>query len=414
MARKRPIDERVVRLKSGEYLHEREYVPRGRFASRGMYDTASMRRTKFVTVKPPGRPDVRLVVGCLPADTTRTVCRRTTVQKSARTVSPRQASALKKSGVRAIRKNPAEQALTAAWLTNPRKRSRKPTHAEGLPEAHGPKPVDVVWYGRGLGGVRNPRSYITLWAASTKGLKFIKDLAKRWPLEQVDIGSLFYLVPIALGPASRAEMMYRSVSFHRVPLAAEQGLGRERNPQLMVVGNPGRRKANPSLMVISNPSKRKSTKKRSRKAPLPNSPSAKLAGKAYKRFHFTRPAKTSTGWVPDGWPKTYVTIGQCLRLDVKGANGKKVVRNFSGANAPRLCTTAGMKDVYLFGNLKGIPSGTALRVDYRVPSHSKRRKWASDWTHDHDSRPRLTAHSSGKAVRISGKKLKVTPRGIEG
>jgi len=174
--------------------------------------------------------------------------------------------------------------------------------------------------------------------------------------------------------------------------------------------NPRRRKKNPQLMVVSNPRKKRS----SGKAPSESSRAAKLTQQAYKRFHFTKPVKSDTGWVPDGWPKTYMTIGTCLKLVVQGANGKKVTRNWSGRSGPRLCTTSAMKDVFLFGNLKGIPSGTAVQVDYRVPAHSKRRKWAPDWTHDHNTRPRLTAHKSGKAIRISGRGLKVTPRGIEG
>jgi hypothetical protein len=171
----------------------------------------------------------------------------------------------------------------------------------------------------------------------------------------------------------------------------------------MVVANPCDAKANPQLMVVTNPGA----------IPGVGSRTVKKAQKAYKRFHMTKPSQMLEGWVPTGWPKAYITIGECLRFDVMGKDGKKVKRSFKAGKRPALCTTPECKDVFLFGDLSGIPSGQALRVDYRVPKHSGRSKWARDWTHDHDSKPKVTAHPSGKAIKISGKKLKVTPRGIE-
>lgn len=219
---------------------------------------------------------------------------------------------------------------------------------------------------------------------------------------------------ITYWPTFSAARTYAKSHGHPTDRIIEYGLGwaiqlRKSGPYVSMATrqSPAKRgaaKRNPQLMVVSNPTAVKGVTKHA----------AKRAEKAYRRFHFTKPARMEEREIPSGWPKTYVIIGTCLRFVVKPKNGRQVARNYSGKNAPVVCTTAEMKDVYIFGDLKGVPSGTARQVDYRVPKTSKRRKWATDWTHDHDTGPKVTVHRSGTALKISGRGLKVTPRGIEG
>lgn len=159
---------------------------------------------------------------------------------------------------------------------------------------------------------------------------------------------------------------------------------------------------NPSLMILSNPKGDNGSKE------------AKLAEKAYKRFHFTTPKKEQKRKVPDGWPRRYVVLGSVDSFEVQDGGGKKVKRSYAGKR-PVLATSSEMKDVFIFGDRSlGIPSGVAVRIDYSVPPHSGRNKWARRWWHPHDSHPAVRVHNSGKAVRISGSGLSVTPRGIVG
>jgi len=159
---------------------------------------------------------------------------------------------------------------------------------------------------------------------------------------------------------------------------------------------------NPQLMIVTNP------------ASLNKYPSRSigLAGKAYKRFHFTRPAGLNEVNIPTGWPKVYMAIGECERFDVKTPKGI-ISRRFTGKR-PVLATTSAMKNLYIFGKKLGIPAGRASRVDYRVPPHSGRTKWARRWWHPHKTHPSVLPHRGGGAVRVSGSGLKITPRGIEG
>ncbi len=174
-------------------------------------------------------------------------------------------------------------------------------------------------------------------------------------------------------------------------------------------------------MLLMNPRRRAKVVRRARVAKRTQSAKSApktiaLTERAYKRFHFTAPKNREKRQVPDGWPACYVTIGSCERFDVKDASGKTVKRNFMGENPmPKLATTKDMKDVYIFGHRPlGIPAGTALRVDYRVPPHSGRNKWARRWWHPHESHPSVTVDRTGTAVRIRGSGLSVTPRGIVG
>lgn len=156
---------------------------------------------------------------------------------------------------------------------------------------------------------------------------------------------------------------------------------------------------NPMLMVISNP--------------VPSPAEIEKAEKEYEKFHYNAPAEALEAEVPSGWPQVYIVIGDLLRMDVD--TGGRVVKREFGGRLPKLCTTAERRQLFIFGaSALGIPSGRGMRVDYRVPKDSGRRKWSQDWTHPHDSKPRVTAHPSGRAVRIRGSKLKVTERGIEG
>lgn len=159
---------------------------------------------------------------------------------------------------------------------------------------------------------------------------------------------------------------------------------------------------NPQLMIVTNP------------ASLNKYPSRSigLAGKAYKRFHFTRPAGLNEVNIPTGWPKVYMAIGECERFDVKTPKGI-ISRRFTGKR-PVLATTSAMKNLYIFGKRLGIPAGRASRVDYRVPPHSGRTKWARRWWHPHKTHPSVRPHRGGGAVKVSGSGLKITPRGIEG
>ena len=173
--------------------------------------------------------------------------------------------------------------------------------------------------------------------------------------------------------------------------------------------NPKRRtNKNPTLMILSNPRKKSAVKK----ADL--SQEVRLAKKAYKSFHFGDPKKEETRKVPDGWPKVYVVLGVVDSFEVRNGAGK--VKKVYGSKKPILACTKDRKDVFIFskaGKL-GIPSGVAVRVDYTVPPHSGRNKWSKSWYHPHDSGPKVNPHSSGKAVRISGPGLSVSPRGIIG
>lgn len=169
-------------------------------------------------------------------------------------------------------------------------------------------------------------------------------------------------------------------------------------------------KANPSLMILSNPRRNKLE----RAAPKDLSNEVRLAQKAYKSFHFKDSQKHQKRKVPDGWPKVYVVLGDVDAFEVKGSTGK--VKRRYGARKPVLACTKDRKDVFIFsrsGKL-GLPSGTAVRVDYSVPNHSGRLKWAKSWYHPHDSNPKVRVHKNGTALRISGPGLSVTPRGIIG
>lgn len=165
--------------------------------------------------------------------------------------------------------------------------------------------------------------------------------------------------------------------------------------------------ANPQLMIISNPLN---------PCPRPNRCNeVRKAEKAYKRFHFSNPPMQYEQSVPRGWPGVYVVIGECERFDVETSKGKKVSKKYKGKNKPVLATTSSLKDIFIFSDKKlGIPEGSAIRVDYKVPRHSGRTQWSRRWYHPHDTHPSVRTHSSGKAVRVSGPGLSVTPRGIEG
>ncbi len=172
---------------------------------------------------------------------------------------------------------------------------------------------------------------------------------------------------------------------------------------------------NPMLLVVSNPV--------SGTALMPEGIRGKKLVKGYKRFHMSEPAEVLEMWRPNGWPQGYISIGECEMFRVKDKNGKMVTRRFKTGHRPYACMTAAGKDVYILPKANdnilmkkglGIPSGEAVRIDYMVPKHSGRVPWSRRWFHDHDTRPRVTVHKSGKAVRISGPGLKVTPRGIIG
>ena len=107
-------------------------------------------------------------------------------------------------------------------------------------------------------------------------------------------------------------------------------------------------------------------------------------------------------------------LGVCDAFEVKTAQGK--VKKVYSTNKPTLACTKDRKDVFIFSNggQLGIPSGTAVRVDYTVPPNSGRVKWSRAWYHPHDSAPAAKAHKCGRAVRITGPGLSVTPRGIIG
>lgn len=137
--------------------------------------------------------------------------------------------------------------------------------------------------------------------------------------------------------------------------------------------------------------------------------------RAYKRFHFTTPHEEFEGWIPNGWPKTYVVIGELERFDLQ-TNGEVISKRFT-KNRPILCTDGKMKKLFIFaknGTPLGIPGGMAVRVDYRVPAHSGRTRWARRWYHPHETGPQVRPHSSGKCIQVSGSGLSITPEGIVG
>lgn len=165
---------------------------------------------------------------------------------------------------------------------------------------------------------------------------------------------------------------------------------------------------NPALLVLSNPC-------HSRPAAAKRNPSNSIAKteNAYKKFHMTVPNTQSKAEVPDGWPTSYMTIGWATMFEGKGPDGRKYTRRYPTGRV-KLCTTGEMKDVFLFGPSLGILSGRAERVDYDVPAHSGRNKWAKKWWHPTDSHPAVIADKSGRAVKMHGPGLKVNVRGIIG
>jgi hypothetical protein len=168
---------------------------------------------------------------------------------------------------------------------------------------------------------------------------------------------------------------------------------------------------NTQLMVITNPCKRGVPVRKS----MRRNRQPALARRAYKRFHFTEPQGSYRRMVPDGWPKTYMVIGECEGIDVQGADGRALKKRWSSKNRPTLACTAAGGTLYLFGrNALGVRPGRATQIYYRVPKHSGRNKWARRWYHPHRSHPAVSVHRGGRAARISGPGLSVTPAGIEG
>lgn len=181
----------------------------------------------------------------------------------------------------------------------------------------------------------------------------------------------------------------------KVTGSAKKALGIEENPQLLIISNP-----------------KQNAKTRLNKSTTGNQ--VDRAAKAYKRFHFTTPATMEEVDVPNGYPRAMMVIGELDRFDVKSKSGRKVSRKFKNPK-PKLCTNPEMKDLFILGKKKlGVPDGIALRCDYSVPPHSGRNDWSRKWWHPHDTEPRVTTHTAGRSVRVSGPGLKVTPRGIEG
>lgn len=172
---------------------------------------------------------------------------------------------------------------------------------------------------------------------------------------------------------------------------------------------------NPGLLVVSNPT--------GVEAPGYSPRMVAKLGKTYKRFHFTNPSEAIEIWRPKNYPQGFMSIGECEMLKVKTPSGKTVTRRWKSGNRPHACTTSANKDVFVLIPANNrrllkrglrVPSGTAVRIDYKVPKTSGRNKHASRWYHNHDTAPKVVAHKSGKAVRITGPGLKVTPAGIEG
>lgn len=199
------------------------------------------------------------------------------------------------------------------------------------------------------------------------------------------------------------------------PRKARKVTGRPRKPRKVRKARKTARKGrngNPQLLVISNPCPRPCPK-----ATFPASPrEVARTNRAYKRFHFTKPAVRMTADVPRGFPSAYMVIGELERFDTRTPTGRVVSRKYApGSPRPVLCTTSAMKDLYIFDARRlGIPAGTAKRCDYRVPAHSGRNKWARRFWHPHDTTPGVCPHGAGKAVRVSGRGLSVRPEGIVG
>ena len=209
-------------------------------------------------------------------------------------------------------------------------------------------------------------------------------------------------------PKARAEQLKRKrgVRVRRNPSALPQGTRAVTKRQLKRF-NPcvSKRKiagANPVLAVISgNP-----------KARVPAS--LKKAVRSYKKFHFTKPYNITDVTVPDSYPASMVNIGELERFDVQTPNGNIVRRDYTGKR-PILYTDPKMKNLYIVGGKAlGIPKGKALRCDYCVAKRSGRSKWSRRWWHAHNTFPTVTPDRGGRAVKVSGPKLKVTARGIEG
>ena len=197
----------------------------------------------------------------------------------------------------------------------------------------------------------------------------------------------------------------------KVPMRHRSAVRRRsvsRNPQLMLITNPVRRKArrNPQLMLITNPV--------SKNISGPSVSSVTKAKKAFKKFHMINPTHSFERNVPDGWPEAYVIIGEVEKFEVEDANGKRHKKTYRGKR-PIVATTGGMKKLYIFGSKSlGLPSGTAIRIDYKVPADSGRNKWSSRWYHPHSSHPSVKVAPGGRALVVSGRGMKINKRGIIG
>lgn len=109
-----------------------------------------------------------------------------------------------------------------------------------------------------------------------------------------------------------------------------------------------KRRSNPELLLLTNPL-------------------GKRARRAYERFHWRGPARTSRVSVP------------------KGINAKHLVR-----------------------------IGSLDEVSYSTSADSERSKISRRWVHGFRNRPHLCTTPEGDVLIIFGGGLKVTPRGIEG
>jgi len=318
---------------------------RDRFRKDAMIDLSTGKRSTFVSTKP--RPDVWLIIGCLPKDydPKRGVCLKTTVHKKIKKISDTEARRLKAANPQLmIISNPCPEACILMRKQPSRRRPSDPTQCLTPGKKNRSR-----GQGRGL-GIGRGRGPVGVPVGR-------KSFSKRKPK--------------ARNKAVRPRTVCQKVK-----------------PSLMKV------KPRKNLMVSSNDVSR--------------------ARRAFKRFHFVAPAKVTSGNVPNGFEDAYMVIGELERFDVKTPSGVTVSRKYK-ANRPRLCTTANMKDIFVFAGSKlGIPAGNAMRCDYRVPAHSGRNKWSKRWWHPHDTHPKVLPHRGGCAVRVSGSGLKVTPRGIEG
>lgn len=347
--RRKTIERSVIKTKSGTgWALKKVLIPKERFKKGAMISIPSGKRSTFVTTKP--RPDVRLVIGCLPRDfdAKRGICLRTTVHKQIKQITAAEARKLSGRKLRkAVNSRPIKKAVSKARkaVETARKAVKAVRRVRKISEA--------VRTARALAKLR--RTIKTL-GAHTAALLAMERKARRTKVKvrkKKSGGNPQLLLitnpcPKAIRPATEREIAKTNRAYKRFHFT---------NPATQMTADVP--KGFPRAYMVIGELERFDCKM----------PSGRIISRRYGSSS-PRPVLCTTSAMKD----LYI-------FDVRILN---------------------------------IPAGVAIRCDYRVPAHSGRNKWARRWWHPHDTTPYVRPDISGKAVRISGRGLSVRPEGIVG